>query len=304
MKRKIKKAHLLALPFIFFIQFIGLLTEIYQQKGLWHSLNFMARVLPKTISDVDILLNKDSVFPVSLNDPYWSRLLYLNYKYEPEIDRIFSSIQNLEFDVFDCGANHGYWSLLFSSELLGGHSVVSLESNPLVYSKLVKNISLNNRKNITALGLAISDKNKDIYFHIDKNHADSRIVTERTDNSILVKSESLSSIINTYKKTKNVLIKLDIEGAELDALNSLDESQIDSTFIIYEDHGRDDDSMVTDFILNKLRMSVFYVTKKQVLPIEKAIDLKAIKTNKKLGYNLVAFRKTSTIGLEFKRNLC
>ena len=62
--------------------------------------------------------------------------------------------------VIDCGANIGYYSLLFSKLVGDSGKVFAFEPDPTNFSLLQKNLKENNIKNVIALNLAVSDKNE------------------------------------------------------------------------------------------------------------------------------------------------
>ena len=63
---------------------------------------------------VKIKLNSDTYFSFFLKDPYYNRLIYPKFKYEPEIEFLLKKLRDIDFLFLDAGANYGYWSLLVS----------------------------------------------------------------------------------------------------------------------------------------------------------------------------------------------
>ena len=49
-------------------------------------------------------------------DTYWNKLFCQSYVYEPEIEKILKLFNALDYYFLDLGANHGYWSILVSSD--------------------------------------------------------------------------------------------------------------------------------------------------------------------------------------------
>ena len=70
----------------------------------------------------------------------------------------------------DIGANFGYFSLLASSFVGDEGHVFSFEPEAYNYKCLTNNINLNNRKNITALNLALGNVERSSLLYLDKTN--------------------------------------------------------------------------------------------------------------------------------------
>jgi len=118
--------------------------------------------------------------------------------------------------VIDCGANIGYYTLLFS-ELVGkSGKVFAFEPDPANFSLLQKNLKVNNVNNVVALNLAVSDKNGEDILFLDKNNVGhNRMYSEgdKDKDKIKINCVKLDDYFKNFKREIN-LIKLDIEGAE------------------------------------------------------------------------------------------
>ncbi len=116
--------------------------------------------------------------------------------------------------VFDVGANVGYYSLLAS--LLTGEkgSVYSFEPLPENISYLKKHIELNKLKNVNVVENAVSNKVSKLRFTATNNRSMSHISNE---GEIEIETTSLDEFIKAGNPFPD-LIKMDIEGAEYEAL--------------------------------------------------------------------------------------
>ena len=119
---------------------------------------------------------------------------------------------------FDIGANIGSYTLIASEQT--NAKVYSFEAHPKTFLSLQKNISLNNRHNVEAFNLAVSETDGTIYFSDLIQTPVNHIVDYNGKNSIPVVSTRLDTFING----KNVVpdyIKIDVEGFEFNVLLSI-----------------------------------------------------------------------------------
>ena len=124
---------------------------------------------------------------------------------------------------FDCGANFGFYSL-FVASLKKENEVYSFEASSNTFLDLKKNITLNNFQKIKPINLAISDiHDKQIDFKESQNDWESSIVSNNFEvlKTIRIKTTTIDSILESEKKILsqyNIVIKLDIEGHEMNAI--------------------------------------------------------------------------------------
>lgn len=129
--------------------------------------------------------------------------------------------------VIDCGANVGVVSGYFASK---GAKVYSFEPDPNAFAMLKKRFEYND--NVTCINKGVWKENSKmkLYFHseFDGNNipwsVGSSIIKEKgnvnTDNYTEVDLIDLSEFINGFNTPIKVL-KIDIEGAEIEVLNKL-----------------------------------------------------------------------------------
>lgn len=134
--------------------------------------------------------------------------------YELDKQILFSKYVKPGMTVFDVGANVGLYSLL-SSNLIGGNGkVFSFEPLPENIFYLKKHIGLNNLKNVRVIEKAVSDKVSTVRFNFGDNRSAGYISKH---GEIEVETTSLDEFIKQGNPLPD-LIKMDIEGAEFDAL--------------------------------------------------------------------------------------
>jgi FkbM family methyltransferase len=134
--------------------------------------------------------------------------------YELEKRVLFSKYVKPGFVVYDVGANVGYYSLL-DSVLTGMEGkVFSFEPLPENISYLKKHIELNKIENISVVENAVSNEVTNLRFIATDNRSMSHISNE---GEIEIETTSLDEFIKDGNPLPD-LIKMDIEGAEYDAL--------------------------------------------------------------------------------------
>lgn len=127
--------------------------------------------------------------------------------------------------ILDCGANIGM-SVLYFKSIYPKSSIIAFEPNPHAFALLKKNIEQNNIEGVTLKNAGLSDKMDDIEFFISENKESltgSLIQGRGGDNTIKIKTEKLSD----YLKGNAIdLVKMDIEGAEIEVFRELKESNV------------------------------------------------------------------------------
>ncbi|MDR3653778.1 MAG: FkbM family methyltransferase [Paludibacter sp.] len=163
-------------------------------------------------NNVKINLFKDSIL---------CKYIYFSFE-EVEISFIKKFLKRGDI-FFDIGANIGLFSL-HASPILGanGH-IYSFEPTPETFTRLTRNIELNSFSNVTLENKGLSNKNEFLQFHVATNGFDawnSFAIINELGNSDTIKVEvtTLDNYIDTQNISNINLIKLDVEGWELNVL--------------------------------------------------------------------------------------
>ncbi len=117
--------------------------------------------------------------------------------------------------VFDCGANQGEFSLAIHKKY--NSKIYGFEPDPRLFPKLPK------IEGCTFFQFAIAAKNGELKFNLGENQCSSLIYNEdnNSQSNCLVKCITIEKFCKENSIQKIDLLKLDIEGAELDVLKNL-----------------------------------------------------------------------------------
>lgn len=145
--------------------------------------------------------------------------------YEPETIRIFKESLEEGATVVDIGTNIGYYTIIAGKKVGPKGKVFGYEPNMDSFNLLQRNILINNFENITSINLALSNilGERTLYFGDNKcthSFADNR----KTGKNEVVSTDTLDNSLKKYGSPKIDVIKMDIEGAEILALEGMAET--------------------------------------------------------------------------------
>lgn len=193
-------------------------TTILKPKILKNTANHILKlVIPKEIE------LKEGVFlELDQSDPVASGAIALGV-YERYESELFRSKIKPSMTIIDIGANLGYYTAI-ASRLAGERGlVVAFEPEPNFFKLLSRNIRRNGLKNVINFELAIAEKNglTNLYLSNENKGHNSLINSEELKNSVQVKTTTLDDFLASQKITKVDMIKMDVEGAEILALEGM-----------------------------------------------------------------------------------
>lgn len=145
-------------------------------------------------------------------------------RYEPDV-RSFLQYALRPGDTFiDCGANVGYFSVQ-AGALVGSHGqVIAIEANPRTFKLLERNLLANHFGTPVHCALTSQTGEVELFMPGDWDvysslRADG-LVEGHADQSFKVAARTLDEVVSDLALKKVDLVKVDIEGGELDVLRS------------------------------------------------------------------------------------
>ncbi len=125
--------------------------------------------------------------------------------------------------IVDLGANIGYYTLIAAQHTGAGGKVLAYEPEPENYALLVKNIKSNGLIHVTPIKTAISNSSgtQKLYLTEDNKGTHSLVDNRQTGNSITVETDTLDNSLIIHNSPAIDVLKMDIEGAELLALEGM-----------------------------------------------------------------------------------
>ncbi|HZE73094.1 MAG TPA: FkbM family methyltransferase [Pyrinomonadaceae bacterium] len=143
-------------------------------------------------------------------------------EYEPQMSRTLERILCTGSTFIDIGANEGYFTVLGSKIVGVGGKVIAVEPQQRLKAILFENFKLNNLSNVSLIQSAISDNSGRAVLNLsaDTNTGASGFVraTKYKLPTEMTETITLSELFSRIEVGRADLIKMDIEGAEYDAI--------------------------------------------------------------------------------------
>jgi len=128
--------------------------------------------------------------------------------------------------IFDIGANIGTFTTWMASAFPGGR-IHSFEPQRAVFQMLTGNVAINNLYNVYTYNMGLGAEDTYIEFN-EPNYfkycdfgtftLNTREFVERTENTVVVEVRTVDSFVATYRIDRVDLMKIDVEGMDLDVL--------------------------------------------------------------------------------------
>ncbi|MGH9187323.1 MAG: FkbM family methyltransferase [Acidimicrobiales bacterium] len=167
-----------------------------------------------------------STLNCSLVDSVQRHIFHFGH-WEPNNSALLSSILR-PGDVFvDLGANIGYYTLLASSRVGEGGSVIAVEALPQIFELLKKNVVANGLRNVRLVNVAVAGEAGElpIYGAGPENRGmSSSVPHDDWPIEAVVPAAPLDEILTPEERARVKVIKIDIEGGELVVLERLVET--------------------------------------------------------------------------------
>jgi FkbM family methyltransferase len=146
--------------------------------------------------------------------------------FEPGTVKFFREAIREGMNIIDIGANIGYYTVIASKRVGQSGKVFSYEPDPENFRFLEDNIKKNNLENTIPLMTALSDTISERKLYLGNNKCTTHAFTDNsgTGKSELVNTDTLDHSLIQYGSPIIDIIKIDIEGAEILALEGMKET--------------------------------------------------------------------------------
>jgi FkbM family methyltransferase len=262
------------------------ISSHFSHRGYIGCANLLRKTLPER--NIAIKLNNDATFEFPYGDGYWSKLLDRSYRYEDELELLFRHSADIDYTLLDCGANYGYWSVLVTSAPFGSHKAIAIEPSSVNFAKLANNAHVNGHR-FETMKCAIGAAKGTARLSGTKHEAFS-IAGGTGSGGEDVPVLALDDLLDEGKISPGgkYLIKLDVEGVEIDAIKGGTRLLQGDSVIMCEEHGNDPDHTVSRYILDQtpLKLIVYDPRSNRLETVTELSILDRIKVSSHVGYNV------------------
>ncbi|MGM0662258.1 MAG: FkbM family methyltransferase [Pseudomonadota bacterium] len=244
--------------------------------------------------DTAVWLHEGAAAPyrIALDDGYWTRFALYHAPYEPEVARVVHAAAAATPLFCDLGANKGYWTTRAAPLF---ERVIAVEASGETYRDLAGNAG--HLPNVTLHRAAVHARSGEVMTFVNtyQSHASARLEAgapaRREDRVERVETRAIDDLVPSATAA---LIKLDVEGAEIAAIDGAADALAAGAVLIYEDHGNDPACTVSAHLLDDPDMRLFAI-EEGLVPMPDLGTLRARKTDPFKGYNFLAARHDSRL---------
>ena len=282
------------------LRVVAALLRPFGSKGFSPWASFVAKAFSAR-NHAKLELSGGLRLKVNLNDPYWLSPLLTGRPYEPEMAKILDRVLDDECAFVDCGANIGYWSAIAARRIGRTDRVIAIEAAFDSYERLRENASVNGDGfrpihaavwNASGQELSVAtDPIRHSWASVDPDLVPR--LREAGFKQELVESITVDDSVERFldDRSGRLILKVDVEGAELQVLEGAVETLRGDTLLAYEDHGNDPECRVTEAVM-ALGLVVFaHEEPTGVTRFTDIVDVKALKKDSGRGYNFFACRE-------------
>jgi FkbM family methyltransferase len=231
---------------------------------------------------------------VPLSDSYWVAAA-MDGTYEPEILGFLDALDRRSTLFVDGGANIGWWALL--AEKRWGWSTVAVEASSALVRRIERNRDANRARFAILHNALWRNSGETLTFKTGREaHAGGHlsgvagfVQSWRVGLTEEVRSITVDDIVTdqtSNRRFERTLVKIDVEGAEREAIEGARETIDSGAVVIFEDHGSDPHCAVATSLLGMGLL--VYALERPLKRIYDVGDVAIRKKNKRNGYNFLA----------------
>lgn len=138
--------------------------------------------------------------------------------YEYKKMKLFKKLVKPNMTILDIGVNKGYFSLLSAKLMKDKGNILSFEPDPDNCKWIKKSIAANNYKSIRLFQIALFNKNGKKTFFKGAKSGHHSLIKNSGLGSTTIQTQKLDDFIDEENITKINLIKIDVEGADIEVL--------------------------------------------------------------------------------------
>ena len=210
-------------------------------------------------------------------------------RYEDELEVLFRDSADVDYTLLDCGANYGYWSVLVSSEPFGSHKAIAIEPSSQNFAKLKNNAEINgNRFEVDEVRDRRGARHRAAVRHQARGVQHRRRCRRRRRGSAGRSRSTICWTTARFLPAGKYLIKLDVEGVEIEAIKGGTRLLQGDSVILCEEHGNDPQHTVSRYILEQtpLKLIVYDPRINRLETVTELSILDRIKVSSHVGYNV------------------
>lgn len=195
-----------------------------KEKGLIFSVldrllrNKTFKSLYNSLKPESVTVDGMTVF-IDTEDTVVSEYLLRNKHWEEFEISLFRKCLRAGDTVADVGAHIGMYTLAAAQVVGSKGKVLAFEPSPRNFALLSRNISFNNLHAVTVFNQAVSDKLGTVSLHLEaENTGDNRIYGSPQARKVVTVTATTLDSVFTESSLNISVVKMDIQGAELQAL--------------------------------------------------------------------------------------
>ncbi len=159
-----------------------------------------------------------------------------------EYENVNGFVAQPGWTILDVGANIGMFAIRKSMQVGPKGRIVSFEPSPDTFDRLQSNLRLNKISNVTAINSAVYSSNGEVTFGM-KSHStlSSGIINDNLKRDAVIKPITVMAVaLDDFARNNGInhvdLMKIDVEGGELDVLTGAPETLAHTDRIVLEFH--------------------------------------------------------------------